>query len=150
MKNLYEPSTANEVKERILRLGPESVRQWGTMKPAQALAHCSGAMEWAVGDTRAPRIFLGRLAGWVVKPMLLGDDKPMRRNAPTVKTLVVSDEQELETEKQRLTILIDRFSVAGPEKCSTNPHSFFGKMKPQEWAILLYKHVDHHLRQFGV
>lgn len=150
MKNLYEPSTAREVKERMARLQPESVRQWGKMTPAQALAHCSGAVEWAVGDTVGPKMFFGRVAGLLVKPMLLGDDKPMRRNSPTAKTLVISDERELESEKLKLTRLIERFATGGPERCTTNPHCFFGRMKPQEWAILMYKHLDHHLRQFGV
>jgi hypothetical protein len=46
--------------------------------------------------------------------------------------------------------VIDRFVAAGPKGCTTHPHSFFGPLTPQEWAILMYKHVDHHLRQFGV
>jgi LPS sulfotransferase NodH len=46
--------------------------------------------------------------------------------------------------------LIDRFAAAGPQGCTKNPHSFFGRLTPQEWATLMYKHLDHHLRQFGV
>jgi len=41
-------------------------------------------------------------------------------------------------------------TVAGPAGCTKHPHSFFGKLTPEEWAILSYKHLDHHLRQFGV
>jgi hypothetical protein len=58
MKNLYEPATADEVRQRITRLRSDSARQWGKMSPAQAVAHCSVAMEWAVGDIRPPRMFL--------------------------------------------------------------------------------------------
>ena len=47
-------------------------------------------------------------------------------------------------------VLIDRFAAAGPKGCTTHPHSFFGPLTPDEWAILMYKHLDHHLRQFGV
>jgi transposase InsO family protein len=46
--------------------------------------------------------------------------------------------------------VIDRFVAAGPKSCTTHPHSFFGPLTPEEWAILMYKHLDHHLRQFGV
>ncbi len=46
--------------------------------------------------------------------------------------------------------LIDRFATAGREGCTSHPHSFFGRLTPDEWAILMYKHLDHHLRQFGV
>ncbi|HEY1895214.1 MAG TPA: DUF1569 domain-containing protein [Terracidiphilus sp.] len=150
MKNLFEPSTAAEVKQRLEHLGPESQRQWGKMTAPQAMAHCSAAMQWAVGDTSAPRVFIGRIIGSMVKPMLLGDDKPMRRNAPTAKTLVMAHECDLARERERLRELIDRFAAAGPQGCTKNPHSFFGRLTPQEWATLMYKHLDHHLRQFGV
>ena len=95
-------------------------------------------------------MFLGRVIGGAIKPLVLKDDKPMRRNSKTVKTLVVTDEHDLEREQARLIGLIDRFVSGGAAGCTRNPHSFFGGMTPDEWAILMYKHVDHHLRQFGV
>ena len=150
MKNLFEPTRAEEVKERLARLQPDSARQWGKMTPAQALAHCSTAMEWAVGDRLAPRMFLGRILGGLIKPKVVGDDEPMRRNSPTAPTLVVADERDLAKERERLRGLIERFAVAGPAGCTKHPHSFFGRLTPEEWAILMYKHLDHHLRQFGV
>jgi hypothetical protein len=149
MKNLYEAAATEEVKQRIMRLGPRSERQWGKMNAAQAVAHCSAAMEWAVGDVRPPRMFLGRILGPMVKSKVLGDEKPMGRNAPTTKSLVVEDERELGAEQKRLCALIDRFSAAGPKGCSTHPHAFFGPLTPEEWSTLMYKHLDHHLRQFG-
>ena len=149
MKNLYEPQTVAELKNRIAKLRPDSERQWGKMTPAQALAHCSTAMEWAVGDTFEPRAFVGRLLAWLVKPKLLGSEEQMRRNAPTAKTLVIADDRDLKMEQQRLSALIDRFAAAGPAGCTTHPHTFFGPLTPQQWAILQYKHLDHHLRQFG-
>jgi hypothetical protein len=149
MKNLYDAANAEELKMRITRLRPDNERQWGKMKPAQALAHCAAGLEWAVGDTIPPRMFLGRIMGRIVKPMVVGNDEPMRRNSPTAKSLVVDDERDLRTERERVCGLIDRFAAAGPEGCTTHPHSFFGRLTPQEWATLMYKHLDHHLRQFG-
>jgi hypothetical protein len=150
MKNLFEAATVEEVKERLVRLRPDSGRQWGTMNAAQAIAHCSAGLELAVGDRLPPRKLLGRIIGGLVKPLALGNDEPMRRNTPTVKDLVVKDERDLEMERKRLSALIDRFAAAGPGGCTPHPHSFFGRLTPQEWAILMYKHLDHHLRQFGV
>ena len=149
MKNLFEAATAEEVKNRIAQLRPDSERQWGKMNAAQAQAHCSAALEWAVGDSVPPRLLLGRIVGWMVKPMLLRDEEPMRRNSPTVNSLVVEDERDLGAERERLCGLIDRFAGAGPEGCTKHPHSFFGRLTPEEWARLMYKHLDHHLRQFG-
>jgi hypothetical protein len=150
MKNLFVAAWVEEVKERMAQLRPDSERLWGTMNPAQALAHCSRGIELAVGDRIPPRLLLGRIIGRMVKPMALGNDEPMRRNSPTVKGLVVQDERDLVVERQRLRELIDRFVAGGPGECTKHPHSFFGRLTPEEWATLMYKHLDHHLRQFGV
>jgi hypothetical protein len=150
MKNLFEAARVADVKERLGRLTPETERLWGTMSAAQAVAHCARGMEMAVGDRPPERLFLGRLIGRLIKPKVLGNDEPMRRNTPTMKGLVVKDDRDLAAERQRLSNLIDRFAAGGPAACTRNPHSFFGPMTPEEWAILMYKHIDHHLRQFGV
>lgn len=88
--------------------------------------------------------------GFIIKPLALRNDDPMRKNSPTVKGLVVNDERNLEAERNKLYNLIDRFTTTGPKQTTKHPHSFFGHLTPQEWAILMYKHLDHHLRQFGV
>jgi hypothetical protein len=102
MKNLYHATAAEEVKERVERRRPDSEQQWGKMSPAQAMEHCSVAMEWAVGDTRPPRMFLERILGSTVKSKALGDERPMGRNAPTAKNLAVADERNLGVERKRL------------------------------------------------
>ncbi len=150
MKNLFDPASVREVRERALRLRPDSKRQWGKMNAAQAAAHCSASLEMALGDLRPPRVLAGRIMGPIVKRFALGNDEPMHRNSPTARDLVMSGEHDLDTERTRLVGLIDRFAVAGPGGCSSHPHPFFGKLTPPQWAELMYKHLDHHLRQFGV
>jgi len=148
MKNLFEAAAAEEVKKRMAELRPDSERLWGRMNPAQALAHCSAAMEMAMGEKSPPRIWIGRLLGpWVKKSMIV-NETPMRRNAATDKTLLVTDQRDLAVEAQRLCELIDRFVAGGPKACTKHPHSFFGPLTPAEWAALMYQHLDHHLRQF--
>ena len=149
MKTLFDIVNVDEVKARLAQLTPDSERRWGTMTVAQAVAHCSAGVEMALGDRKPPRILIGRLLGWIIKPMALRNDEPMRRNTPTAPDLIVQDSRDLETERARLDRLINRFVAAGPTGCTTHPHSFFGQLTPEEWAILMYKHLDHHLRQFG-
>jgi len=148
-KNLYQPESAEEIKRRILSLRSDSARQWGKMNVAQAVAHCAAGMENAVGMTNPPRVFVGRILGPIVKPMALQENRPLQRNSPTAKSLVITDERDLAAEQKRLCGLIDRFASAGPGGCTPHPHAFFGRMTPAEWAVLCYKHLDHHLRQFG-
>jgi hypothetical protein len=150
MKNLFETERIVEVKERMANLKPESPRQWGKMNAAQAIAHCAAGIELALGDRTPPRMFLGRIIGGIIKPMVFRNDEPMRRNSPTVKGLLVQDECDLEKERERLSGLIDRFAAAGADGCTKHPHSFFGRLTPDQWSVLMYKHLDHHLRQFGV
>ena len=150
MKDLFDAARVEEVKQRIARLRPDSERQWGKMNAPQALAHCSRGFELASGDLRPPRVLIGRIIGPIIKPKVFGNDEPLRRNSPTVKGLVIQDDRDLVEERARLYGAIDRFVAAGPRGCTTHPHSFFGQLTPEQWAILMYKHLDHHLRQFGV
>jgi hypothetical protein len=150
MKNIFDPADEREILKRLDHLRPESPRQWGTMTPAQMLAHCSISLEMAMGNVRPPRKWIGRLLGPVIRPMALKDDAPMRRNSPTMDELIVAEAPAFEPERERLRGLIDRFVAAGPAACTTHPHSFFGRLTPDQWSILTYKHLDHHLRQFGV
>jgi Protein of unknown function (DUF1569) len=150
MKNLFEAARVEEVKDRVARLRPDSKRQWGTMNPAQVLDHCSRGFEMAAGQIRPPRALIGRILGPIIKPMALKDNEPMRKNSPTAKELLVQEERDFDAERDRLCGLTDRFAASGPTGCTTYPHSFFGRLTPEEWAILMYKHMDHHLRQFGV
>lgn len=147
---MFDATTADEVKARIGQLRPDSERLWGTMTAAQMVAHCAVGMQMTLGDVNPPRIFIGRIIGRMIKRKVLGNDEPLGRNSPTAKALVVSDHRDLETERARLLGFIDRFVKDGAEGCTKHPHAFFGPMTPEEWAELGYKHLDHHLRQFGV
>jgi hypothetical protein len=149
MKNLFDAARVDEVKRRIAGLRPDSERQWGSMNVAQAVEHCSRGFELALGQRLPPRMLMGRIIGGILKPKVLGNDEPLRRNSPTVQGLVVKEERNLEVERERLCEMIDRFAAAGPAGCTLHPHSFFGRLTPEEWATLMYKHLDHHLRQFG-
>ena len=149
MKNLFQPASVTEVKQRIASLTAASPRQWGKMNAAQAVAHCTAGVELALGDRKPPRLLIGRLIGGIIKPKALADDAAMRRNSPTIEGLVILDERDLDKERVRLIAIIDRFAAAGPGGCTGHPHSFFGRLTPDEWAVLMYKHLDHHLRQFG-
>jgi len=149
MKNFFEGATLEESKQRIFLLQPNSKALWGKMDPAQALAHCSASMEIALGRPSQPRILLGRLFGAMAKKSMLVKGEPMRRNSMTEKSCLVTDDRNFFVERQRLLELIEKFAAGGSAICTTRPHFFFGTLTPEEWAILMYQHLDHHLRQFN-
>jgi hypothetical protein len=118
------------------------------MSPAQMMCHCALALETSTGDRPMKQKFIGKILAPLVRSSSLGE-KPFGRNGPTDPTFVVSDEKDFGAERMRLTGLIDRFVGNGPEKAATYTHAFFGKLSGREWGELMYKHLDHHLRQFG-
>ncbi|MFI5198339.1 MAG: DUF1569 domain-containing protein, partial [Thermoanaerobaculia bacterium] len=81
---------------------------------------------------------------------LLHSDKPMGKNAPTDPTFVIAGARDFEKEKARLLAIATRFASSGPAAVNGRIHSFFGVMTGDEWGVLMWKHLDHHLRQFGV
>ena len=148
MKNLFDPQAVEEVMTRMQQLKPTSQRQWGKMDVAQMMAHCSAALEMASGKFQAKRSLVGRVVGPRVRH-LLTDDSPFRRNSPTSKELkvgVCDFTQEYERLKQR----VRQFHQGGESQVTSHPHPFFGKITPVEWSTGMYKHLDHHLKQFGV
>jgi hypothetical protein len=149
MKNLFEVTTLNELKNRLARLSAASQGQWGKMNAGQMLAHCSEWMDLAAGQTSPPRHWMGYIFGRLAKRSVLSD-APIRRNMPTDRSLIVNGDRDFASERQRLALCMDRFTAGGPARCTKHSHSFFGPMTPEEWAILAYKHLDHHFRQFGV
>ncbi len=149
MKSLFDQATAEEVKQRMAHLQPESQHLWGKMSAAQMLAHCSVGIEVSLGDKFNRQVLLGKIFGRFAKASLFSG-KPMGHSLPTAKNYVVADDRELNAEREKLTGLIDRFQAGGPAGCTNNPHAFFGRLLASEWAILNYIHLDHHLKQFGV
>lgn len=149
MKSLFDPAQSADMIARIDRLRADSPRLWGKMTAPQMLAHCSVAMEYAVGDHNPPRMFIGRIMGGFIKRLAIGNDKPMARNSPTAPGLLITGDRDFAAEHARLRGLVARFASAGAAGCTTHPHTFFGRMRPDEWGILMYKHTDHHLRQFS-
>lgn len=148
MKNLFEKETIDEVIGRIDSLQPAAQRQWGKMGVAQMMAHCSAALDMASGKLNPPRMLIGRIIGSFVKPIYT-NEKPFSQNNPTDKKLVISDTRNFAHEQERLKICVREFHQGGEAKCTRHPHPFFGALTPTEWSRGMYKHVDHHLRQFG-
>jgi len=149
MKDIYNQRHTKEILDRIDQLQRDSQPLWGKMDVAQMLAHCSSFQDIAMGNSSSPRSWLGIVIGKFVKSIFY-NDKPVPRNMSTIPTMLIVDKREFDIEKETLKQKIVTFQSGGPEKCTTHPHAFFGKFTPEEWGKGIYKHLDHHLKQFGV
>ena len=78
------------------------------------------------------------------------NEKPWGKNVPTLPGLTIKDERIFETEKQQLIALVHKFHQSDSDKMDSFPHPFFGTLTKDQWGKGMYKHLDHHLQQFGV
>lgn len=148
MQTLFDPAGRKAITDRLAALPPTAIRQWGKMDVAQMLAHCANALEVGTGDRPRKQAFIGKIFAPFVRASLLGD-KPFSRNSPTDPTFVITDPREFAREKQRLLDLVARFCAQGPSSAGKQVHSFFGRISGDQWGVLMHKHLDHHLGQFG-
>ena len=148
MNSLFAPPDRQQILDRLGKLEADATRQWGKMDAAQMCAHCVAALEVGAGDVTKDHSFIGRVLGRFVKGSLLGE-KPFSKNSPTDPSFVVTDPRDFAKEKARLAAIVKRFGEAGASAADGRMHSFFGRLKGDEWGVLMHKHLDHHLRQFG-
>lgn len=94
------------------------------------------------------RGLLSFLFGKMTKKKLF-TEKPWPKNLLNAPQFKMAEEKEFQKEKEKLVSYINRFAKEGYTIISS-VHPFFGKMSSQEWAVPGYKHMDHHLKQFGV
>jgi hypothetical protein len=149
MKSLFNPNDNNELIERLEKLTPNSAALWGKMNVAQMLSHLQEPIKVATGEAKLKHSLLGMVFGRMAKKKMLAQEN-FSKNLPTAPTFIRKGEFDFEQEKATTISLIKNFAVKGPGVLSKNPHPFFGKMTVEEWDTLGWKHIDHHLKQFGV
>ncbi len=148
MQNLYEQPVYEAILERIKSLTPNQKPLWGKMNAAQMLAHCCVAFSVPLADKALPRPLLGRMFGWMIKSKLY-DEVPYKKSLPTSPAFIIKDEKNFEEEQEKLLNLTSEFFTKGKKNTGRFPHPIFGTFTPDQWGISMYKHLDHHLRQFG-
>lgn len=118
------------------------------MTVAQMLEHAARTLEIAAGKKESKQAVLGKMIGWIFWKGFVGP-KRFQRNGPSLPDLIVQGEPDFGHTKERLKTLLGEFHTLGEQGCDGNIHGFFGRMTGAEWGVTQYKHMDHHLRQFG-
>ncbi len=150
IKSFFDRKDTEEMLARVDRLDASAKAEWGLMRPNQMLAHCSLGFDMATGKINAPRHIIGRIIGRFLRKHA-SNDVPLQQNTPTLPELRQNPEEagpEFSLIRQELKNKIMSFHQGGNDIVTRHPHPFFGKLRPDEWATLQYKHLDHHLRQF--
>ncbi|WP_159799783.1 DUF1569 domain-containing protein [Flavobacterium sp. MK4S-17] len=149
MQSLFNPDANQLVIQRINKLTPISLSEWGKMTVSQMLLHCQQPINVSRGTLVLKPNLISFLFGKMAKKKMAGA-QPFRHSLPTIKEFKITHEPDFETEKQNLIALVKTFSDEGHAAIKVTKHPFFGEMTMQEWDTLQWKHLDHHLKQFGV
>jgi Protein of unknown function (DUF1569) len=150
LPNIYLQETTQEFIDRINRLEGNEVPLWGKMNVGQMLSHCCVPYQQILGENSDTP---GRLMKFLMKRFFkkaMINDQAYRKNLPTGPAFVRSGVHDVSTEQSKLISYIKTIQELGPEKLEAIPSLSLGKLSSQEWSNMLYKHLDHHLRQFGV
>lgn len=148
--SIYLRSTTNELIERIQKVQADSQPLWGKMNAGQMLSHCCVPYQQILGEENSRPSFSIRLIMKIFFKKSMTNEVPYKKNLPTGPNFIRKSTHDVEEEKAKLIDYVQQIEKLGPEKIATIPSLSLGKLSAIEWNNLLYKHIDHHLQQFGV
>jgi hypothetical protein len=148
--NIFTQEVSQEIIGRINKLTPDSQRQWGKMDVAKMLAHCNVAYEmiYEPGKHPKPNFFMGIILKLFVKKIVTGE-KPLKKNSPTAPAFIMKSDKDFDSEKARLIAYIEKTQKLGESYFEGHESNGFGNLTAKEFNNMMYKHLDHHLTQFG-
>lgn len=150
MQNIFDAGVTAQLIERIQQITPDQHPKWGTMSAAQMLAHCNVTYEMVYDNIhKAPNGFKRFVLKLLVKPMVV-NEKPYKKSSMTAPEFIIKTDKVFNVEKARLVEYLQRTQQLGPTHFEGKASLSFGAMTSGEWNNLFYKHLDHHLQQFGV
>ena len=147
MENIFDTQTLESVRHRLGQLFENSDREWGKMSPAQMLHHCQAPLNIVLGKN-----MYDLRPNWFARTFFkksMYSDKLWKKNMPTLKSFRESEDRDFETERNELLGLLDEID-SRKDEAEWPIHPVFGELTKEQWGKMQYKHLDHHLRQFGL
>ncbi|HQY19310.1 MAG TPA: DUF1569 domain-containing protein [Ignavibacteria bacterium] len=150
LPNIFTKEVSDKIIQRINNLSSETPPLWGKMNASQMLAHCTVVYEM-VYETKhkKPNAFMSFILKLIVKDKIVGE-KPYSHNLRTAPQFIMTDSKNFDTEKKRLIDFINKTQELGEGHFDNKENLSFGNLNKTEWNNMFYKHLDHHLSQFGV
>ncbi len=151
--NLFNPATQQSIIERIQRLSLDTPRQWGKMTPNQVVCHIADpfrdVLQLRQSKPAFPRLFQPLMRLFVLT------EKDWKPNTPTLQVYRQGDggggttPTDFETDKATLLGLVLQFCSKDAQH-KFGPHPGIGQLSREQHGFMMWKHTDHHLRQFGL
>lgn len=147
MPTLWDATDRATLLARFERLTPDTPARWGRFTAARMVTHVTDAIRSATGELAVSPI-KGPLAVWPLNVLAM-HHLPWPKGAPTAPELIARTPDQWHTELETLRAQFDVFA-AKPTASDWPRHAAFGRIGPDGWGRLMYRHTDHHLKQFGV
>ncbi len=150
MKTIRNEMDKANLIQRLNKLNGSEKAQWGKMNVNQMVSHLVQANEMPFGHTLEDKgNFVSKN---IVKPLVLYF-LPIPKEVKTAPSMNQQEQgrrpQEFSGDKKMVIELTEKIAKLSDDiQCAQHP--VFGKMSAKEWAIMAHKHMDHHLKQFGV
>ena len=149
LPNIFSQAVSEAVIERINALKPSTPAQWGKMNVSQMLAHCNVTYEMVHENSHPkPNALMKFMLKTFVKNAVV-NEKPYSKNSRTAPQFIIVDAKNFESEKARLIGYVTKTQALGEDNFHNKESHSFGKLSTTEWNNMFYKHLDHHLTQFG-
>lgn len=150
LPNVFSSEVSNGLIQRIDQLTPETPAMWGSMNVAQMLAHCNVTYEMLYENIHPkPGFFVKLMLKAFVKGSVV-NEAPYKQNGRTAPQFIITASKDFAQEKARLIDHIKRTQQLGEQEFEQKESHSFGKLSAIEWNNMFYKHLNHHLSQFGV
>ena|SRR5215213_6043692 len=147
MRTMWETQRQQEIRNRVARLRPDARGAWGKLSAPAMVCHLADSLKMALGEVAvAPKHLPIRYAP--LKQLIIYV-APFPKSAPTAPELLARSPAAWQTDVDELQALVDRFAARGRDTSAWPEHPAFGRMSHRAWGVLVYRHMDHHLRQFG-
>ena len=150
LPNIFTREETDKIIERINKLTAASQPNWGTMSVAQMLAHSNVTYEMIYDNIhKKPNAFLKFILKFMIKNKV-GGETLYERNSRTAPQFIIKETKDFNVEKQTLVDYLNKTQQLGEAYFDNKESHSFGPLNKTEWNNMLYKHLNHHLTQFGV
>lgn len=147
MGSILNASDRATICSRLRSLSPSSTARWGRLSVTGMLQHLRFSARMTVGELTVAPANKRAFQVFPLKHLILYV-LPFPKGAPTAPELRPDAPASLEEERAALLALLEQIGV-GPREGAGPAHPLFGPLSWREWGAVTYKHVDHHLKQFG-
>ena len=153
MNTIAHPEPRAQLLRRLEGLTPTTQRRWGTLSAAEMLCHLGDTCESVLGLRVAPGPPSSGKPRPVLKWLILYSPLPWPKGARTRPGVDPHRDGtkpgEFGRDRARVISGLEQLATAPADRLAAN-HFMVGPMTRDDWHRWAYKHVDHHLRQFGL